>query len=237
MSSGQKIDRLLLYLSSLKLRPGTKVEWLGPHTQTPQTLAARQGALAWIEAHNESELVGVRDLLEDLGFLRTDGRRFYLTASGFAKIEEMRKGAVATDQVFVAMWFNPETSAAFDDAIEPAIQQTGFRAVRIDRKEHNNKIDDEIIAEIRRSRFVVADFTCGHVEAEGKRHCIPRGGVYYEAGFAQGLGIPVIWSVRADQIDDVHFDTRQFNHIAWTDEGDLKIRLINRIRATFPEAL
>lgn len=43
-------------------------------------------------------------------------------------------------------------------------------------KEHSNKIDDEIIGEIRRSAFIVADFT-GH-----------RGGVYFEAGFAMGLG-------------------------------------------------
>ena len=46
--------------------------------------------------------------------------------------------------------------------------------MRIDRHEHVNKIDDEIIAEIRRARFVVADFT--HGDTGG------RGSVYYEAG-------------------------------------------------------
>ena len=55
-----------------------------------------------------------------------------------------------------------------------------------------NSIDDEIIAEIRRSWFVVADFTCGTVPHEGKEVAIPRGGVYYEAGFAQGLNVPLI---------------------------------------------
>ncbi len=37
-------------------------------------------------------------------------------------------------------------------------------------------------------RFMIADFT-GH-----------RGGVYFEAGFAHGLGIPVIWTCREDQL-------------------------------------
>ena len=46
-----------------------------------------------------------------------------------------------------------------------------------------DKIDDEIIGEIRRSRFLVADFTHGDKGA--------RGSVYYEAGFAYGLGLPV----------------------------------------------
>ena len=42
-----------------------------------------------------------------------------------------------------------------------------------------NKIDDEIVAEIRRSKFIIADFSHGSDGA--------RGGVYFEAGFAHGL--------------------------------------------------
>jgi hypothetical protein len=49
----------------------------------------------------------------------------------------------------------------------------------------------------------------------------PRGGVYYEAGFAHGLGKEVIWTCREDVIDHIHFDTRQYNHITWN-ENDLK---------------
>jgi hypothetical protein len=60
---------------------------------------------------------------------------------------------------------------------------------------------------------------------------VARGGVYYEAGFAQGLNIPVIWVCRLDVIDHVHFDTRQFNHITWTDPQDLYAKLKNRIGA------
>ena len=96
----------------------------------------------------------------------------------------------------------------------------------MDLKEHNEKICDAIIAEIRRSRFVVADFT-------GQ-----QSGVFFEAGYALGLDIPVIWTCREAQKHELerHFDTRQYNHILWTDEADLYESLRRRIEATIPAA-
>lgn len=129
------------------------------------------------------------------------------------------------------MWFDDSTLAAYDQGVEPAVRDASYEPVRIDRREHSNKIDDEIISEIRRSRFVIADFTCGTVLSEDRKVAIPRGGVYYETGFAQGLDLPVIWTCREDQIDQVHFDTRQFNHILWTEPRDLREKLRNRIGA------
>ncbi len=129
------------------------------------------------------------------------------------------------------MWFSDEMHEAYELGFAPAIVDVGYRPLRIDRKEHANKIDDEIIAEIKRSRFVVADFTCGMASASVGSVAVPRGGVYYEAGFAMGLGIPVIWTCRADHIDHVHFDTRQFNHILWKGPSELRKMLATRISA------
>lgn len=232
-----QMDRLLAYLAHVGHRPGTPLPWLGTHTQTPATIRARLEATAWIGAEREDELSAFRLLLEGAGLMRSDGQNTSMTAAGFARMDELQRGAIATDQVFVAMWFGKEMEAIYDEAIAPALIETGYRPLRIDKHEHLNKIDDQIIAEIRRSRFVVADFTCGTVETEQGRVAVPRGGVYYETGFAQGLGIPVVWCVREDQIAAVHFDTRQFNHIAWTDAEDLRTRLIHRIRAHFQDAV
>ena len=124
-------------------------------------------------------------------------------------------------QCFVAMWFDPSMEEVYEKGIKPAIEAVGYSPLRIDRQEFVGKIDDEIIAEIRRSRFLVADFTHGHDGA--------RGGVYYEAGFAQGLGLTVIFTCRDDMFDNLHFDTRQFNHIAWENPDDLREKLANRI--------
>lgn len=122
------------------------------------------------------------------------------------------------------MWFSEVTNDAYVKGIAPALVSSGYKPMRIDKKEHNNKIDDEIVAEIRRSRFIVADFTC-----EPKN---VRGGVYFEAGFAFGLGIPVVWTCKDTSINDLHFDTRQYAHIVWKDTADLYAQLKNRVGAT-----
>lgn len=93
----------------------------------------------------------------------------------------------------------------------------------MDNVEHVNRIDDQVIAEIKKAAFVVADFT-GH-----------RGGVYFEAGFALGLGIPVIWTCRKDAMEDLHFDIRQYNTIDWESDEELARRLQHRIEATVGE--
>lgn len=165
------------------------------------------------------------------GLIRSDGYALSLTFEGFSRLDEVNSKSSSSLQAFVAMWFGEEVARAYNEGMEPAIKDAGYKPMRIDQKEHNNKIDDEIIAEIRRSRFLVADFTCGLVDSGETPTAIPRGGVYYEAGFAQGLGIPVIWCCREDHINHVHFDTRQFNHITWSTPQELREKLRNRIGA------
>jgi nucleoside 2-deoxyribosyltransferase len=93
--------------------------------------------------------------------------------------------------------------AVWNEAVSPGIADAGYKAFRIDKHQHNNRIDDEIIVKIKGSKFLVADFTGG------------RGGVYFEAGFAMGLGKPVIWTVERDELQHIHFDNRQYCFITW----------------------
>lgn len=148
---------------------------------------------------------------------------YVITVDGYAYLSNLERSTVDSKQAFVAMWFDDTMQAAYEDGIAPAIRDAGYEPMRIDQKEHINRIDDEIIAEIRRSRFLVADFTQGQSGA--------RGGVYYEAGFAHGLTIPVIFTCQEDAIGKVHFDTRQYNHITWIAPADLRSRLAQRISA------
>ena len=165
-------------------------------------------------------MMSERGLLKRVGTLRQS--TFAITANGWDRIEELEAARPSTTQAFVAMWFSDTMLPIFKEGLAPAIEDAGYEPLRIDNKEHVNKIDDEIIAEIRRSRFLVADFTC----EPGK----VRGGVYFEAGFAMGLGIPVFWTVRGTT-DDIHFDTRQYAFIVWKDAADLRKRLADRIAA------
>ncbi|MDP8200812.1 MAG: hypothetical protein P9M11_01570 [Candidatus Tenebribacter burtonii] len=143
-----------------------------------------------------------------------------ITPKGWAHIETLKYTNPNSKKVFVAMWFEDGMKKICDDFIFPAIVKAGYEPIRIDNKEHNNDINDEIIAEIRSSRFVVADFTGN------------RGGVYYEAGFANGLNIPVIHMCKQDELQSVHFDVNHRNIIDWESEDDLYKRLLNRIKAT-----
>lgn len=121
------------------------------------------------------------------------------------------------------MWFDQSLQAVWSEGFSKAIDAAGYIPKRIDKQEHINKICDEIIAEIRRSKFVVADFT-------GQ-----RGGVYYEAGYAAGLHIPVIWTCKKCCLRDLHFDIRQYNCIDWETPEDLASRLQARIEAVIGE--
>ena len=216
--------------STTALHGPSRDEWLKTfHEQ----LSNYFEALAWSESINTLELQSLLQYLAEQHWLNperttlTPGMfRCVVSIQGYAKVEEVIRNAVSS-QCFVAMWFDDSMEIAYDNAIAPAIRNAGYIPVRIDRKpDLIGKIDDAIVAEIRRSRFAVADFTHGIDGA--------RGGVYFEAGFALGLNIPVIFTCREDDIDKVHFDTRQFNHILWndTDLNDFRKRLQDRIEAS-----
>ena len=56
-------------------------------------------------------------------------------------------------------------------------------------------------------------------------------GVYFEAGFALGLGFLVIPTCRENQIGKLHFDIRHPNTLPWKTPEDLSANLSKRILA------
>jgi hypothetical protein len=142
-----------------------------------------------------------------------------LTARGWERAEELRAVGHKSDQAFVAMWFDTSTDLVFEQGIKPALKEVGFDDFRVDKRHFDGKIDDQIIAEIRRSALLVAEYTGS------------RAGVYFEDGFATGLGVPVVRACREDQVKEVHFDVNHYPILGWRDEAHLKELLVNRIRA------
>ena len=80
--------------------------------------------------------------------------------------------------------------------------------------------------EIRNSRMMIADLT------DQNR------GAYWEAGFAEGLGKPVIYTCEEtvfDHKDHIHFDTSHFFCVKWTKNNpqkaadDLKFAIRNTL--------
>jgi len=150
-------------------------------------------------------------------------REVRLTIEGWKKIDDLRRLKIDSNQAFVAMWFKDSMDQYYREGIKPALEKTGFSPIiNVKYFPHNDKIDDLIFAQIRKSGLLIAEFTGD------------RSAVYFEAGFAKGLNIPVIWLCKESDKDKLCFDTRQYNHIIWKDVANLKEQLINRIEATIP---
>jgi nucleoside 2-deoxyribosyltransferase len=186
----------------------------------------RDYPLAW--AANEDELIYyLKSLVERKLLVTTKGHSeiskltdvVEITAAGWEFLEKNETAIIASNQAFVAMSFSPELNSIWTDAIKKGIENAGYSAYRIDVKPHADRIDTKIMTEIKNSRFLVADVT------------EQRQGVYFEAGYALGLGLPVIWSCRKDDFKNAHFDTRQYNHIVWEKPEELKENLYNFICA------
>ncbi len=207
----ESIDRVLLYV-------------LGKMKSADDGLELTQSDRSVAYAKTPEEFSYFLAKARDLGYIeKPQGQtRERLTLEGWKHLSQLPQREIRPSQAFVAMWFDKSLDDAWEYGLRPALKETGYDPIRIDRTEHNEKIDDRIVAEIRKSGLLVADFT-------GQ-----RAGVYFEAGFAMGLGIPVIWTCKNTDLRNLHFDTRQYNHIDWADAADLKKRLVNRIEATLP---
>ena len=226
--ANERADRLLRHIVDKNpdiAIPATLVRQLDHH-ESPH-LSSTYSAMAWSESTTLREVEFLLEYLSELNYVNHEtilrSRHVTVTVQGHSHVAS-RLTSTNSSQAFVAMWFNDSMDAVYNHAFAPAIQAAGYEPYRIDRDNFLNKIDDEIIAQIRQSRFLLADFT--H-EPEGS----VRGSVYFEAGFAHGLGIPVIFTAHEDA--DLHFDTRQFPHILWkpTDLNALKQELTNRLLA------
>lgn len=211
----QKLRELLELVARRATTPG---EWvaLDWKTDLPELAVRDQNELlfllhhVWSEGHLEFPIDGKNPNFK--GLTR-------LTVKGFETVSPLSAGVSGT--CFVAMSFDKSLDNAFDVGLLPAVEtDCGFKVIRIDRVHHNDVITDRIISAIRSAQFVVADFT------------LQKAGVYYEAGFALGLGRPVVWTCREDDKEKLHFDTRQYNHILWSTPEELRSKLTDRIRAT-----
>jgi hypothetical protein len=205
------VERAMLNLGRMVKHPVESIKW--NHPDLPYALFTpledKAGMLGDLQEIGYIKIIGVAAGGQSLP------NAIRIAPRGWQQIEKWRGRDLLAQskQAFIAMWFSSEMNPVYKEGIEPAVKGAGYEPRRIDFVEHNNDICDEIVAEIRKSRFVVADFTaglckkcpdCGESET-CRAKARQRGGVYFEAGFALGLGIPVIWTVRKDQMEQVHF--------------------------------
>jgi nucleoside 2-deoxyribosyltransferase len=205
----EKADRLLIAIGMMSKRPGV----------VAQMNDAQRVPLSW--AYDATEAVQYLAWLQQDGLAKPGHEGQILTKAGWQRYEELlTTGArAAARRAFVAMWFDDSMDGVWEYGLKPGIADAGYEPYRAKGQSPTGRIDAHIVAEIRACRFLV-------VEVTGERTA-----VYYEAGFAEGLGIPVIRACKKADESKMSFDTRQFPHILWNDPTDLRKQLAERIRA------
>lgn len=150
-----------------------------------------------------------------------------LTLAGWQQYEALRQGRSESRMAFMAMPFgDAQLDMVFSACFKPAVKLAGFDLRRLDESPPAGLIDDRLRVEIRRCRFTIADLT------------YENRGVYWEAGFAEGLGKPVIYTCEKGYLDEhkTHFDTNHHLTIGWA-ASELEAAtaaLVTTIRATLP---
>jgi predicted transcriptional regulator/nucleoside 2-deoxyribosyltransferase len=153
------------------------------------------------------ETLADQKLIEISNRISTGLRQFQLTYLGWQRIEELKKAHVASNFAFFARRFeNSELDEVFEKCLRPAVTDTGYDLRTVTQRA--GLIDAVVEDEIRRCKFVIADLSDDNA------------GAYWEAGFAHGLGKPVIYICRAkekekDEAKRTHFDTDHRQTVRW----------------------
>jgi len=111
-----------------------------------------------------------------------------------------------------------ETHPELEDVlhgIKRICDKKSIQAVRADEVEHSGRITDVVLRLIQSASFLIADLS------------LERPNVYYELGFAHGLGKSVILVAKEGQ--ELPFDVKDYNAIFYRNITDLEMRLENRI--------
>lgn len=212
------------------------IHWLGKYGPSPGTLLCvtveEHGAILGIQDINALHFVVDGLMKEELLKRYKTPDVATLAFAGWERYEALERGnSSGNKKAFMAMKFNePEMDRMLEDCFRPAVDQTGFSLEKLDDNPKAGLIDDRMRVEIRLSRFLIADLSHAN-------H-----GAYWEAGYAEGLGKPVIYMCKKSVFENTdtkpHFDTNHHLTIVW-DESDLDKAtedLKATIRATITEA-
>ena len=213
-------QNLLEFLGNEAQAPGHSVDLRYLEAAAIVGALDTEGVMFILDALQKKELI-----VANSGAEATSVRLSY---SGWQSFEQLTRGQAAGRKAFMAMSYsNEELERVFLDHFKPAAQRAGFVLSRLDDEPRAGSIDNRMRVEIRASQFIVADLTDTNP------------GAYWEAGYAEGLGKPVIYSCEQGvwESEGTHFDTAHLQTVIWdADDAEKAGRdLLATIRATLPE--
>ncbi|MFD1157281.1 TIR domain-containing protein [Roseovarius aestuarii] len=135
------------------------------------------------------------------------GGEYDLTISGWEEYEAALSGLRPGRHGFIAMKYHDADLEEFvRDVVKPATKNgIGFELIDLRDVARAGVIDNIMRQQIRDSAFVIADLTHDNL------------GAYWEAGYAEGLGKPVIYICEKEKFEDskTHFDTNHCTTVIW----------------------
>ena len=154
-----------------------------------------------------------------------------LTLDGWEQYEAEKRGEFAGNYGFLAMQFNePDLEDFVREVVKPAVKEDlGYDLVDMRDVVEPGIIDNIMRVRIRDAKFVIADLTHDN------------NGAYWEAGYAEGLGKPVIYICEKEKFErggQTHFDTNHCTTVLWSRDNDEGFRreLIATIRRSLDES-
>lgn len=149
-----------------------------------------------------------------------------LTLAGWDRYEAEQRGRISGNYGFIALKFgDPILDPIIRDFVKPALAEIGYEAVDLRDVSKAGIIDNLLRVQIRDAAFVLVDLT--HENA----------GAYWEAGYAEGLGKPVLYICERTKFDEkkTHFDTNHCTTLLWHTESIQEF--IEDLKATLKRSL
>jgi hypothetical protein len=223
----ERLENVILFLGRTLPEPGATTNLLASPMRA-EIGCVTEDASGWVlkNLHDLGLVSGIETRAVNAPHQLIDAT---LTVAGWNTYRQLLGGGAKSKRAFMAMKFGDDLlDDVFANCFKTACERAGFNLFRLDDEPKAGLIDDRLRLEIRRSKFLIADLS----------HANP--GAYWEAGFAEGLGRPVIYTCRKDVFDDPlsrpHFDTNHHLTVTWdpANLADAGNKLTTAIRVTLP---
>jgi Transposase len=221
----EQADNLILWIGDNQPAPSLWARTTVPAISATIGIAITEGgndggSLGWLGTQ-----LSKKELYKTHPETQGDQLQLMLEMPGWEKYYEIRKHKVESHTAFMALKFGQaELDRVVDDCFRVAVKRAGFDLRILTDQQGAGLIDNQIRAALLSARFVISDLTHGSP------------GAYWEAGFGEGRGVPVIYTCEKQAWEEKksHFDTNHMATIIW-DGSELKKAedaLLAMIRAT-----
>jgi nucleoside 2-deoxyribosyltransferase len=212
----EQLNYLVKFLGEELTYPGRKYD-----TSNDKSIITLISATISIDYDN---LKGILDNAKEEELIKDYNGKIELSLTGWKKYEELRKGYLNSKSVFMAMQYDEKQIKFFKENIGTVVEEYELELnILPDIYKSENNIDLKLRNAIRESCLLICDLTHRN------------NGAYFEAGFAEGLGKPIIYvceretfnehkNNQGDRSKRLHFDIEHMEIYVWKDDDEDSIK-------------